>query len=54
MQPPTLRAVGPADLSGPLVDAADGARVDMEGTVDVGAHTYLLRKVAVGPPDATP
>ena len=54
LQPPTLRAVGPPELRGPLDDAADGAHVDMEGIVDAGAHTYLLRKVAVGAPDATP
>jgi len=49
---PNLIALGPDALTQRLAGAADGAAIHMEGIVDIGARTYLLRhvKLADAPP----
>lgn len=44
---PNLLARGAADLVRRLRDAPDGALVHMDGLIDRGSHTYLLRLVEV-------
>jgi hypothetical protein len=45
---PNLLVVGPADLVGRVRDAPAGTPLRIEGLVDTGGRTYLLR--SVGPP----
>jgi hypothetical protein len=47
---PNLIARGPEDLANRLGDARDGATVRMEGIVDRGSRTYLLRTVEIQTP----
>lgn len=47
---PNLFARGGADLVHRLADTPDGVEVRMEGMVDRGSRTYLLRAVAVAAP----
>jgi len=49
---PNLNAVGARDLCERLAGATDGTPVAIEGLIDLGSHSYLLRSVGVG--DATP
>lgn len=51
---PTLRAVGDSALRGRLADSAPGAKIRLEGLVDRGSHTYLLRSVASAVPPEAP
>jgi len=47
---PTLLAVGDAALRRRLEEAPIGTAVRLEGLVDRGSRTYLLREVVVAPP----
>ncbi len=44
---PNLLVTGPPDLVAKLRDASPGTRLHVEGLVDRGARTYLLRRVVV-------
>jgi hypothetical protein len=47
---PNLRVLGSRSQLAPLADAADGVLVALEGVIDVGAGTYLLRRVSLAGP----
>jgi hypothetical protein len=49
---PNLIAVGADDLRRRLRDAPPGTPVEIEGLVERGSHTYLLRRATVGAPAA--
>ena len=52
---PNLIAVGSADLRHALAGATDGTPLTIEGLVDRGSRSYLLRKVTLPtPPDPSP
>ncbi len=51
---PALVAVGDARLRRRLLDAPAGAPIELEGLVDTGPRTYLLRRVADAMPAARP
>jgi hypothetical protein len=51
---PTLTAVGDARLRQRLADSPTGAAIRVEGLVDRGSHTYLLREVAYAMPPKPP
>jgi hypothetical protein len=51
---PTLTAVGDPRLRQRLTDSPTGASIRVEGLVDRGSHTYLLREVADAMPPKLP